>query len=104
MLHDFRKIRLKIGKEDYTLYVAETNAERKQGLSGIKNMPKNTGMIFCYENEKHRTFTFRETLIPLTIYFIDSKGKVVQKSFSYPHQYDSITCKKPCMWVIEIPR
>jgi uncharacterized membrane protein (UPF0127 family) len=95
-------VTLPIGKNKYFLYVADTEERKYQGLSGVKSLPKNTGMLFPYDEERPRTFQFRDTLLPLTVYFIGSDGKILQKSNSKPGG-PSIHCSKPCKYVIEVP-
>ncbi len=102
MLHELPTITLKIKGKKYNLWVAHDSKSKKQGLAGIDGIGDNEGMVFPYDDDRPRRFQFRETLIPLTIYFIDATGRVIQKSFSEPMQKKDIVCKKPCRWVIEV--
>ena len=102
MLHDLPTVNLKIGPNRYKLKVATTQNEKNRGLSGVDDLEGCDGMLFPYDDEKPRRFTFKDTLIPLKVYFIGSSGKVVQKSFSKPGQKEDIMCKTPCMWVVEV--
>tara|TARA_B100000900_G_C20586656_1_gene719880 strand:- start:1941 stop:2261 length:321 start_codon:yes stop_codon:yes gene_type:complete len=102
MIHDLPVISLEIGSKKYNLYVAKSYKQKKQGLSGVSHLAHNEGMLFPYDDEKPRTFQFRDTLLPLEVYFIGADGKVLQKSISKPRQKSSIHCDKPCKWVIEI--
>ncbi len=95
-------VSLPLGKNKYFLYVADTDERKHLGLSGTQNLPKRAGMLFPYDDEKPRTFQFRETLMPLTVYFIGSDGKVLQTSNSKPGG-PPIHCSKPCKYVIEVP-
>ena len=103
MLHELPIISLPIDSKVYKLYVAQTVEQKKQGLSGIDHLPDNHGMIFVYDDEKPRTFVFKDTCLPLVVYFIGSSGKVLQKSFSSPGQAAKIKCNYPIKWVIEVP-
>ena len=100
--NDYPIVSLPMGNTRYILYVADTGERKHLGLSGIKNLPKATGMLFPYDDEKPRTFQFRETLLPLLVYFIGSDGKVLQKSTAKPGG-PPIRCSKPCKYVIEVP-
>lgn len=102
MLHDLSTISLPIAGKVYKLYVADSESEKIQGLSGVKSLGDVDGMIFPYDSDKPRTFQFKDTCLPLVVYFIGANGKVLQKSTSSPYQQENITCSKPCRWVIEI--
>ena len=95
-------VSLPLGGKKYFLYVAETDEQKFQGLSGISRLPDNAGMLFPYDDDRVRTFQFRDTLLPLLVYFIGSDGKVIQRSSAYPG-CPPITCSKPCRYVIEVP-
>ena len=90
--------------KNYNLYVADNPKTQRKGLSGVHSLDENEGMIFVYNDDKPRTFNFRDTLLPLTIYFVSNSGKVVKRSTASPGQMKNIECKIPCRWVIEIPR
>ena len=100
--NDYPIVSLPIGNIKYLLYVADTNERKHLGLSGVKKILKTSGMLFPYDDEKPRTFQFRDTLIPLTVYFIGSEGKVLQKSIAKPGG-PPIHCPKPSKYVIEVP-
>lgn len=102
MLHELPTISLPLGKRIYKLFVATSPEQKIKGLSGIDHLAPNEGMIFPYDNEEKRTFQFRDTLLPLKVYFIGANGKVLQKSSAKPGQFDAITCPVPCKWVIEV--
>ena len=102
MLHELPVISLPIGGKIYNLHVAQSEQEKNIGLSGVDYLPKDGGMIFVYDDEKPRTFVFKDTCLPLVVYFIGSNGKVLQKSFSSPYQQENITCNKAVKWVIEV--
>tara|TARA_B100001113_G_scaffold338406_1_gene320554 strand:- start:304 stop:639 length:336 start_codon:yes stop_codon:yes gene_type:complete len=96
------KINIDIAGQNYDLYVASTNEEQKRGLSYVDHLSHNEGMIFPYDDDRPRTFQFRDTLIPLKVYFISRDGEIVQTSFSKPGQQSTITCNIPTRWVVEV--
>ena len=55
---------------------AETPEEQKQGLMGRASISKNSGMLFVFPDEKQRNFWMKNTLIPLEVLFISSKGAI----------------------------
>ena len=102
MFRNYKVIKQVINGKRYILYVAKTDAQKRKGLSNIKKIPKNVGMIFPYQEEKkERTFTMKNVSFPLRIIFLDKKMEIVHQVKAMPGQY-SIVCEKPSQYVIEI--
>jgi uncharacterized membrane protein (UPF0127 family) len=57
--------------------VADSQAEQRQGLMGVEHLPDNEGMAFVYEEPVEHSFWMKDTLIPLSIAFVDGSGRVV---------------------------
>ena len=57
--------------------VADTDAERQTGLMGRTVLPEEAGMLFVFEGEQTLSFWMRDTLIPLSIAYIDAEGRIV---------------------------
>ena len=57
--------------------IADDLWERVIGLRGRKNLAENRGMLFVFTEEDRPTFVMEDTLIPLSIAFIDSEGQIV---------------------------
>jgi uncharacterized membrane protein (UPF0127 family) len=57
--------------------VADTPAARAQGLMFRRSLPESAGMLFVFETEGRWGFWMKNTLIPLSIAFIDRYWKIV---------------------------
>ncbi len=57
--------------------IADDDAERQRGLMERTALAENAGMLFVYDREEQRSFTMRNTLIPLSIAFFDAAGRIV---------------------------
>jgi len=57
--------------------IADTDAERQQGLMGVTRLPDNHGMAFVWDAPTDGSFWMKDTLIPLSIAFVGSDGKIV---------------------------
>ena len=57
--------------------IADTDAERQTGLMERNVLPENAGMLFVFEGEQTLSFWMRDTLIPLSIAYIDAEGRIV---------------------------
>ena len=97
-------IHVPINGQTYRLWVADTQEKRHKGLSGIKAIPQNCGMIFVYKDDSPRSFTMRDTKIPLSIGFFDKDYQLVHSEKGEPYQDQPVVCDKDCRYVIEIMR
>ena len=57
--------------------IADDQAEQQRGLMERTELAENTGMLFVFDREERRSFWMRNTLIPLSIAYIDSEGRIV---------------------------
>ncbi|MCA1716362.1 MAG: DUF192 domain-containing protein [Actinobacteria bacterium] len=57
--------------------IADTDAERQTGLMRRTVLPEDAGMLFVFEGEQTLSFWMRDTLIPLSIAYIDAEGRIV---------------------------
>ena len=69
-------------------------------------MPEDQGMLFVYPAEAPRTYTMANTLIPLSIAFIDSKRRIIDIQDMKPLDdeapgYDSA---EPAQYALEVNR
>ena len=64
---------------DAVLYVAvaETAQARRKGLMGVEKLPADEGMAFVFDEPSSSTFWMKDTLIPLSIAFVDGNGRVI---------------------------
>lgn len=68
---------LNIGGVTLNVAVADTADERAQGLMEIIDLGDVDGMLFVFDESRAVTFTMRNTLIPLDIWFIDGTDTIV---------------------------
>jgi uncharacterized membrane protein (UPF0127 family) len=64
---------------DAVLYVdvADDAEERLRGLMGVHHLPEDQGMAFVFERPVTTGFWMKDTLIPLSIAFVDEDDRVV---------------------------
>jgi uncharacterized membrane protein (UPF0127 family) len=80
-LREFKQTRLIINTKDrgcvlFDVYVAQTNAQRSQGLMNIESMGRYEGMIFIYAQEAEISMWMKNTLIPLDMLFIGRDRRI----------------------------
>jgi uncharacterized membrane protein (UPF0127 family) len=57
--------------------VADSPDERSVGLSGREELPADAGMLFLFDGPVTQGFWMKDTLIPLSIAFLDADGRIV---------------------------
>jgi len=71
-------VQLNIGMYVIQAEVASTLAQREQGLMGRKAMAENAGMLFDLERPALlECMWMKDTLLPLSVAFIDQTGKII---------------------------
>jgi len=70
--------------------LAQTQAERIKGLQGRTSLGRNRGMLFIFDQEDYLRFWMKDTLIPLSIAFIDKHKKIVDIQRMEPRRSDII--------------
>jgi uncharacterized protein len=93
-----------------TVELALTESEHQRGLMFRKSLSAGRGMLFVFSNESPRSFWMKNTLIPLSIAFIDSKKTIFQVSDMKPmktliqKEIDRAESIKPAKYVLEVPQ
>jgi hypothetical protein len=72
------KVELHIGHATLNTQVAATPAENEAGLMYVSHLPDNDGMIFLLGRVGVQTFWMKNTLIPLSVAFIDKNGVILE--------------------------
>lgn len=64
-------VELTLGDKSLMVEVASTGEQRYNGLSFRTKLAEDAGMLFVYQQPRKLTFTMRNTLLPLSIAYID---------------------------------
>ena len=82
--------------------VAQTERQREIGLMYRTTMGPNEGMIFVFERAGTQCFWMKNTLIPLSVAFIDEDGTVVNTDEMKANTEDTHCSAKPVRFVLEM--
>ena len=100
----FRSTTLSAGMYVIKAEVAATEAERQQGLMFREKIAGNEGMLFDFEAPARVCMWMKNTLIPLSVAFIDDSGKIVNIEDMQPQSTDSHCAKKSVRYALEMNR
>lgn len=73
----FESIEIDIAGSLYKLEVAETPEQKQQGLMYREELADRSGMLFIYPSEMNNRIWMKNTLIPLTVIWLDNKARVI---------------------------
>lgn len=84
--------------------VAGNDAQRAQGLMYRETMPHNSGMVFVFDAPATQCMWMKNTLLPLSVAFIDAGGKIVNIEDMQPNTLDSHCSSKavPVVYALEM--
>jgi uncharacterized membrane protein (UPF0127 family) len=84
--------------------IADDHFERARGLMYRTALAENRGMLFVFPDEEERSFWMRNTLIPLSIAFMDSEGRIVDIQDMKPLDDDPphYVSAEPAQYALEV--
>jgi uncharacterized membrane protein (UPF0127 family) len=82
--------------------LAVTEAQQMVGMMFRREMGPNEGMLFVNDDSGVRCFWMRNTLLPLTIAFIDDDGTIVNLADMEPQSDASHCSAKPVRYALEM--
>ena len=100
---------IKIVRKDGTELIVKAEIavkpeDRNHGFMGRKNIPDGTGMFFVFERDQLLSFWMKNTPHPLSIAYIDSKGKIRNIFDMNPYSTDSIISTVSVRYALEVPK
>ncbi len=100
---------IKIVRQDGTEFtvkaeIAEKPEDRNHGFMGRKTIPDGTGMLFVFEKDQILSFWMKNTPHPLSIAYIDSKGKIRNIFDMTPYSTASIVSTVSVRYALEVPQ
>ena len=93
------------GKEvEVRVEVADTEPEHQLGLMGRTALPEDRGMLFVFDEEQELSFWMKDTLIPLSVAFMDSGGRIVDIQDMKPLDDDPphYVSAEPAQYALEV--
>jgi len=97
-----KSISLKIGAHSIKAEVVYTPETRARGLMLREKMGKNNGMLFVFDQLGYHGMWMKNTLIPLSVAFIDAKGRIINIAEMTPHSEVTHSATGPARFALEM--
>jgi uncharacterized membrane protein (UPF0127 family) len=95
-------VKLTAGIHVITAEVAATDQARTIGLMHREQLAPNHGMLFVFEDKAQQCFWMRNTIVPLTIAFIEDDGTILQFADMAPKSEASHCSQRPVRYALEM--
>jgi uncharacterized membrane protein (UPF0127 family) len=82
--------------------IADNFIEREKGLMGRTALAEDAGMLFVFDSEQPLSFWMKDTLIPLSIAYMDGEGRIVDIQDMQPLDETEHPSAKPAEYALEV--
>lgn len=82
--------------------VAATEPQREKGLMFREKLGTNAGMVFVFRKPGQVCMWMKNTPLPLSVAFLDERGKILNIEDMQPQTLDSHCAKGPAAYALEM--
>lgn len=106
----FSKKKIQVGPVSVTVEIADTPEKTSHGLMYRQKLEEGTGMLFVFPDEEPRSFWMKNTFVPLSIGFFDSKKKLIDIQDMEPVKSEmqsdlpTYPSRGPAQYALEVPK
>ena len=75
-IYDYENKLIQINNTKYNLYIADTQIKRVLGLSNIKSLCENCGLLFIFDTEDRLAFWMKDMLFNIDLIYLDKDYKI----------------------------
>jgi len=97
----FKTSQVKVAGHPLKVELAIEEPQRLQGLMYRKSLGKEDGMLFIFDEPGYHSIWMKNTLIPLSVAFVDKDGVILNIADMEPQTLDSHTAAGPAVYAIE---
>ena len=95
-------VRLTAGMHVVQAELADSFGTRMQGLMKRESLAPNHGMLFVFEDEERQCMWMKNTLVALSVAFIDARGTILNIADMQPQTEDSHCSARPARYALEM--
>jgi hypothetical protein len=100
-LEKFGTGQVKVGGHPLKVELAITDPQRMQGLMHREKLAQNDGMLFVFDEPAYQSMWMKNTLIPLSVAFIDADGVILNILDMEPQTLTPNMSAGPARYAIE---
>ncbi len=82
--------------------VASNDRNRQLGLMNRQSMPAQHGMLFVFTENNTHCMWMRNTLLPLSVAFLNEEGKIINIEDMQPQTEDNHCARVPARYALEM--
>ncbi|HXF78087.1 MAG TPA: DUF192 domain-containing protein [Usitatibacter sp.] len=97
----FKWSQVKVGPHPLKVELAVTEEQREHGLMFRKALGRDEGMVFVFDEPAYQSMWMKNTLIPLSVAFLDGEGRILNVLDMQPRTLDTHTSAGPARYAIE---
>jgi uncharacterized membrane protein (UPF0127 family) len=97
----FATSQVKVGPHPLKVELAVSEPQRMQGLMFREKLGRNDGMLFVFDEPAYQGMWMKNTLIPLSVAFLDGQGVILNILDMEPHTLTPNMSAGPALYAIE---
>ncbi|MCB1866689.1 MAG: DUF192 domain-containing protein [Chromatiales bacterium] len=95
---------IRVGGTPVRVEIADSQSERRRGLSGRDSLGAGRGMLFVFDQPQILRFWMKDTHFDLDIGFFDAEGRLVSIESMRAEDTQTITASPlPALYALEVP-
>ena len=104
LAQDLPVVQLSAGMHSIRAEVAADFSTRMRGLMHRASLPANSGMLFIFDQPSIHCMWMKNTLIPLSVAFLDEAGTLINIADMQPHSEQSHCAAREARYALEMNR
>lgn len=103
--HKLNDSRLVLGDATIKVGIADTPAERKKGLSGLKQLSDGAGLFFVFDDLDTHSIWMKDMNFAIDVIWLNSSKEVVHivKNMTPDTYPTAFTPVRPALYILEVP-
>jgi len=89
------RVEILVGSHKVSAEVADDDAERSAGLMFVESLKDDEGMLFVMPATSTASFWMKNTILPLSIAYIDPAGVILEIHDLVPHELKPVRSRFP---------
>lgn len=99
---EFPIVALSAGMYRIQAELAHTPKTREIGLMNRESLPEAHGMVFAFAFAARHCMWMKNTLLPLSVAFLDDDGRILNIAHMTPHSEESHCASAPARYALEM--